>query len=106
MGGEEGHLEVKTLLLFSHSVVSNFFVTPWTAARQASLSFTIPSLFKLISVELVMPSNHLSFCCPLLLLLSIFLRSESFPMSQLFTSGGRSVEASASAPVLPMNIQG
>ena len=48
-------------------------VTPWTAARQASLSFTISwSLFKFISIESVMPSNHLIFCHPLLLLPSIF----------------------------------
>jgi len=48
------------------------FVTPWTAARQASLSITnSQSLPKLISIELVMPSNHLILCCPLLLLLSI-----------------------------------
>ena len=49
------------------------FVTPWTAARLASLSFTIfQSLLKLMSLELVMPSNHLILCCPLLLLPSIF----------------------------------
>ena len=49
------------------------FATPWTAARQASLSFTISrSLLKLISIESVMPSNHLILCCPLLLLPSIF----------------------------------
>ena len=49
------------------------FATPWTAARQASLSFTMSrSLLKLISVELVMPSNHLNLCHPLLLLPSIF----------------------------------
>ena len=48
-----------------------FFVTPWTAARQASLSFTI-SWSLLMSVELVMPSNHLLLCCPLLLLPPIF----------------------------------
>ena len=48
------------------------FMTPWTAALQASLSFTISlSLLKLMSVELVMPSNHLILCCPLLLLPSI-----------------------------------
>ena len=48
------------------------FVTPWTAARQASLSFTnSQSLFKLMSIELVMPSNHI-LCCPLLLPPSIF----------------------------------
>ena len=44
------------------------FVPPWTAARQASMSFTISwSLFKLTSVESVMPSSHLVLCCPLLL---------------------------------------
>ena len=49
------------------------FVTPWTAAHQASLSFTISwSLLKLKSIELVMPSNHLILCRPLLLLPSIF----------------------------------
>jgi len=49
------------------------FETPWTAAFQASLSFTNSwSLPKLMSVELVMPSNHLILCCPLLLLPSIF----------------------------------
>ena len=49
------------------------FATPWTAARQASLSITnSQSLLKLMSIELVMPSNHLILCCPLLLLPSIF----------------------------------
>ena len=49
------------------------FVTPWTAACQASLSFTISwSLLKLVSIESVMPSNRLVPCCPLLLLPSIF----------------------------------
>ena len=49
------------------------FATPWTAARQASLSFTISwSLLKLMSIELVMLSNHLILCRPLLLLPSIF----------------------------------
>ena len=49
------------------------FVTPWTAARQASLSITNSwSLLKLMSIELVMPSNHLILCHPLLLLPSIF----------------------------------
>ena len=50
-----------------------FFATPWTAARQASLSFTVSqSLLKLMSIKLVMPSNHLILCRPLLLLPSIF----------------------------------
>ena len=49
------------------------FVTPWTAACQASLSFTISwSLFKLLSIESVMPSNHLFLCHPLFLLPLIF----------------------------------
>ena len=49
------------------------FATPWTAARQASLSFTISqSLLKLTSIESVMPSNGLILCCPLTLLPSIF----------------------------------
>ena len=49
------------------------FVTPGTVARQASLSFTISwSLLKFMSIEPVMPPNHLIICCPLLILLSIF----------------------------------
>ena len=49
------------------------FVTPWTAAHQASLSLTISqSLSKLMSIELMMPSNHLILCHPLLLLPSLF----------------------------------
>ena len=49
------------------------FVTPWIAARQTSLSITISrGSLKLMSIELVMPSNHLIFCCPLLLLPLIF----------------------------------
>ena len=48
-------------------------MNPWTAAHQASLSCTISqSLLKLMSIELVIPSNHLILCCPLLLLPSIF----------------------------------
>ena len=49
------------------------FATTWTAARRASLSFTVSrSLCRLISTESVMPSNHFLLCCPLLLLPSIF----------------------------------
>ena len=61
-----------TLLLFSRSVVSNSLQTPWTATCQASLTFTVSwSLPKFMSTELVMPSNHLILCCPLLLSPSI-----------------------------------
>ena len=60
------------LLLFSCSVVSDS-ATPWTAARQAYLTITISqSLLKLMSIKLVLPSNHLILCHPLLLLPSIF----------------------------------
>ena len=55
------------------AVIHPLFATPWTIAHQASLSITNPqSLPKLMSIELVMPSNHLILCCPLLLLPSIF----------------------------------
>ena len=81
------------------------FTTPWTIARQVSLSFTVSwSLLKLLFIESVMPSNisssvALFSSCP-----QSFPASGSFLMSQLFTSGGQSVGTSAS--VLPMNIQG
>ena len=53
--------------------MSQLFASPWTAAHQASLSITnFYSLLKLMSIESVMPSNHLIFCCPLLFLPSIF----------------------------------
>ena len=83
------------------------FVIPWTLAHQASLSFTISqSLLKLMSIESVMPSIHLILCCPLLSCPQSFPASGSFPVSQLFASGGQSTEAEASASVLPMSIQG
>ena len=82
------------------------FVTAWTTARQASLSIiNSQSLPKLTSMELVMPSNHLILCHPLLPLPQSFAESGSFPMSQLFTSGGQRTGVSASAAVLPMNTQ-
>ena len=78
------------------------FVTPWTAAHQASVSFTISwSLLKLMSVESVMPSNHLILCRP-----QSFPASGSFPVSQLFASGGQIIGVSASVSVPLMTIQG
>ena len=66
-------------------------MTPGTATRQASLSFTISwRLLKLMSTESVMPSNHLIVCCPLLLLPSIFAGIRVFQMSRLFASGSQS----------------
>ena len=82
------------------------FVTPWTAARQASLSFTnSQSWFKLMSIESVMPSTISSSVVPFSSCLQSFPASGSFPMSQFFTSSGQSIGVSASASVLPMNIQ-
>ena len=80
------------------------FATPWTATCQVSLSFTISwSLFKLMSIESVIPSNPLILCVPFSSCLQSFPASGSFLMSWLFASGGLSIGASVS--VLPMNIQ-
>ena len=83
------------------------FATPWTVACQASLSITnFQSVLKLMSIESLMPSNHLILCHPPLLLPAIFPSTRVFLMSQFFTFGGQSIGVSASASVLPMNIQG
>ena len=92
--------------LFSHVWL---FAAPWTVAHQASLSITnLQSLLKLMSIKLVMPSNHLILCHPLLLLPSII------PSIRLFSNESVlcirwpkfGVSASASVSVLPMNIKG
>ena len=94
---------VQSVQLFSHVWL---FETPCITAHQASLSITnSQSLLKLISIELVMPSNHLILCCPLLLLSSICPSIRVFPMSQIFPSGSQNTGVSISASVLPMNIQ-
>ena len=82
------------------------FVTPWTAARQASLS-TINSqgLLKLVPIELVIPSNHLICCCPLLLPSSIFPSIRVFSNESVLCIGGQRIGVSISTSVLPMNIQ-
>ena len=79
-----------------------FFATPWTAACQASLFITnSQSLLTLMSIELVMPPNHLTLCRSCL---PSFQESGSFQMSQFFTSGGQSIGVSASIWVRPMSI--
>ena len=81
------HLVVQSLSHF------RLFATPWTAARQASLTFTISqSLLKLLSIESVMLSNVLILfsSCP-----QSFSESGSFPGSRLFTLDGQSIGASA-----------
>ena len=81
------------------------FVTPWTAAHQASLSVAISlSLLKLMYIKSVVPSNHLFSIAPFSSCPQSFLH-QSLPMSQLFISGGQSIGASASVRVLPRNIQ-
>ena len=89
---------------FSHSVLSDSAV-PWTAACQASLSITnSQSLLKFMSIKSVMPSKHLIFCHPLLLLPSIFPSIRVF--SNEFSSSHQAAKVTgASASVLPVNIQ-
>ena len=90
---------------FSCSIMSDS-LTPWTAAYQASLSITnSQSLFKLMSIELVMPSNCLIFCHPHLLPPSIFPSIRVFSNESALRSGGQSIGVSASTSVLPMNSQ-
>ena len=77
LGHPVGRLACGLFSLLSHV---QLFVTAWTAARQASLSITNSwSLLKFMSIELVVPSNHLIHCLPLLLLPSIFLSIRVFP---------------------------
>ena len=63
------------------------------------------SLLKLMSIKLMKPSNHLILCCPLLLSSSIFPSIRVFSNESVLSSGGQSIGVSASASVLPMNIQ-
>ena len=102
----EAHLDYKNPIVLHSLSHVQLFVTPWTIAHQASLSFTISqSLLKLMSIESMMPTIS-SSVTPLSSCLQSFPASESFPVSWLLTSVGQSIGASASASVLPMNIQG
>ena len=93
---------ISSVQLLSHV---QLFVTPWTAARQASLSFTISwSSLKLMSIESVMPSNHLNLSHRLLLLPSIIPSITAFSNESALHINGQSIRASAS--VLPVNTQG
>ena len=92
--------------MFISSVAQLCLTLCETAAWQASLSITNSwSLLKLMSIESVMPSNHLILCSLLSSCLQSFPASGSFPMNQFFASGGQSIGVSASASVLPMTIQ-
>ena len=94
-----------TLLVLQLLIRVHLSATPWTAAHQASLSITSSqSLSKLMSIEAVMPSDHLILCRPLLLLPSIF------PSFRVFSNESAlrirwPKYCSASASVLPMNVQ-
>ena len=82
------------------------FVTLWTEVRQASLFITnSQSLLKLMSIKSVMPSNHLILCHSLLLLASVFPSIRVFSNESLLHIRSQSIGASASASVLPVNIQ-
>ena len=95
----------KPLTQFSSVSHVQLFVTLWTEAHQASLSISnSQSLLKPVSIELVMPSNHLILCHPLLLLPSIFPSIRVFS-NESNESGGQSVGVLASALILSVNIQ-
>ena len=98
---------MRTLLfLFSCQVMSDS-VTPQAAACQAPLSSTVSqSLLKLISIESVMPSNHIILCHSFLFLPSIFPSIRGFSNELLYASGSQSIRASATQSVLPMDVQG
>ena len=104
------HWIKKTLMLYkllcSHQVTSDSLQPHEQQHTRLPCPSLSLSLLKLMSIELVMPSNHLILCHHFLLLPSIFPTSGSFLTSQLFASGGQSITASTSAWVLPMNIQG
>ena len=102
----EGGSSIKKVFAVVFQSLSHvrLFVIPWTAACQASLSFIISwSLLRLMSIESVMPSNHLILCRPFSSCCQSFPTPGSFPMSQLFASGYQSIRASPS--ILPVTIQ-
>ena len=106
------HMAEKTLvclppLLLVQSVSHvRLFATPWTAALQTSLAITnFQSLLKFMSIELVMPSNHLILVIPFSSHLQSYSASGTFIISQFFTLDCQSMGVSASASILPMNIQ-
>ena len=95
------------LLLFSGLVMFNCLQPH--GMQHAKLPYPLPiswSLLKLMSIELMMPSNNLNLCHSLLLLPSNFPSTRGFPMSRLFPSDGQSIEASSLASVLPVIVQG
>ena len=109
--GWEGRLldildEIRAIIVVQLLSCVRLFETPWTAAHQASLSFTISwGLLKLMSIESVMPSKHLTLCCPLLLP-SVFPSIRVFCNESALHIKGQTILSLTTASVLPMNIQG
>ena len=113
--GKIKHVSLYTGKILSHKVqfssvqllsLVQLFATPWTAACQASLSISNSwSLLKLMPIELVVYPTISSSVVPFSSCLQSFPASASFQMNQFFASGGQSTGISASASVLPMNIQ-
>ena len=98
---EDPNMEVQ----FSRSVMSHS-ATPWSAARQASLSIANSRrLPKFMSIELVRPSNHLLLYCPLLFSLSVFPNIRVFSNESVLHIRWPRIGVSASTSVLPMSIQ-
>ena len=96
----------KTTIVVQSLSCVQLFVILWIATLQAPLSSTLSwSLLRCVSIESVMLSNYLFPCCRFSFYLQSFPTSRSFPVSQLFASGGRSIGTSASASVLSVNIQ-
>ena len=110
-GGVGGRIQRKEIMyhfswvqLLSHV---RLFVIPWTAAGQASQSFTVSqSLLKLTSIKSVMPSSHLVLCHPLLLLPSIFPSIRVFPKESALCIRWPKYWSFSFTMVLPVNIQG
>ena len=102
------HEKMLSITVVVHSVSHvQLFETSWTVVCQVPLSSTISwSLLKFTSIESMILSNYLILCCPLFLLPSIFPSIRIFSKESALESGGQSIGASASASVLPMNIQG
>ena len=104
-GSSQSKDQIHVSSVWSLSHVQHF-VTPWTIAHQASLSITNSwSLLKLMPIKLVMSSNHLILCHPLLLLPSIFPSIKVFSNESVLCISSQSIGASAPASVLRMNIQ-
>ena len=101
---------MRTFAFECHIVVAQLCLTlcnPTDCSTPGFLSFTTSwTLLKFMSIESVMLSSHFILCRPLLFLPSVFPSIRVFSVSQLFASGGQSIEAQASASIPSMNIQG